>query len=75
MIRSATLSLVKPNWVMMKPGALLRITARDRVNTTSSAVTGLPDANFRPGAMWNVVVKPSGEVSQRSAVSGMISFS
>ncbi len=49
LIRSFTLSLVKPNWVRMKAGVLSSSTARCSENTTSSAVSGLPDANLSPG--------------------------
>ena len=42
----------------------------DSENTTSSAVTGLPEANFRPAARWNVVVRPSADVSHFSASTG-----
>ena len=69
----------------MNAGALFIATTRVRVNTTSSAVTGLPDANLRPAFNLNVVVSPSLDVSHRSAssgrmlvgslVSGLISFS
>ena len=66
-MRSATLAGVKPNWLMMKAGDLFRMTARWSVKAASSAVTGLPDANLRPGRRWNVVVRPSALVSHRSA--------
>ncbi len=55
LILSLTLSLVKPNWVRMNAGVLSSSTARCSENTTSSAVSGLPDANLRPGFSSNAV--------------------
>jgi hypothetical protein len=59
LMRSLTLSLVKPNCVRMKAGVLSSSTARCSDQATSSAVTGLPLANFRPGLSSKLKVRPS----------------
>ena len=71
-MRACTLSGVNPNWPMMKPGALFRITARCNENAASSAVTGAPEAKRRPAARVNVQVRPSSLLVQRSASCGSI---
>ena len=48
LMRAVALSLLKPNWVRMKPGALSMITARCSDHSTSCAVMRLPEANLRP---------------------------
>ena len=53
----------------MKAGDLSRMTARWSENTTSSAVIGLPEANFLPWRILKVKVLPSGETVQDSATS------
>ena len=59
LMRSLTLSLLKPNCVRMKAGDLSSSTARCSENTTSSAVMALPEANFSPGRNSKVKVRPS----------------
>ncbi len=71
-MRSATLSRVKPNWLMMKAGDLFMITARRSDHAASSAVTGLPDAKRGPWRRWKVNMRPSAATSQRSASSPVI---
>ena len=56
----STLSALKPNWVMMKPGVLLSLTTRCRLNAASFAVTGLPESNFASRCSLKVKVRPSG---------------
>ncbi|MNL49025.1 hypothetical protein D3C87_1719280 [compost metagenome] len=51
---SVTLSPLRPNWVRMKAGLLSSLTARSNDQATSAAVTGLPEANFRPDFSLNV---------------------
>ena len=58
------LSGVKPNWVMMKEGVFSIATARRSENSTSRAVTGLPDWNVSPSRILKVMVLPSSETSQ-----------
>jgi len=70
LIISSTFSGVKPNCVRMKLGVLLSFTARWSDHATSSARIGLPEANLRPCAMVKVMVLPSSETSQLSAISG-----
>lgn len=45
---SLTLSPLRPNCVSRNAGDLSSLTARSKENATSSAVIGLPEANFRP---------------------------
>ena len=39
----STFSGVQPNWLKMKPGVLFSLITRVSENTTSAAVTGLPE--------------------------------
>ena len=66
-IISSTLSAVKPNWVRMKAGDLSSLTARCSENTTSSAVSGLPEAKLIPSRILKWMVLPSSDTSQLSA--------
>jgi hypothetical protein len=50
--RWSTVSLLRPNWVRMKAGVLLSLTARASEKTTSSAVSGLPEWNLR---FWRIL--------------------
>jgi hypothetical protein len=54
LIVSLAFSFLKPNCVRMKPGDLLRMTARCSDQAASSAVIGFPEANLRPFLILNV---------------------
>ena len=69
-MRSLMLSLLKPNCVRMKAGDLSSSTARCSENTTSSAVIGLPEANFIPARNSKLKVLPSALTVQPLARSG-----
>jgi hypothetical protein len=66
------LSALKPNWVMMKPGVLLSLTTRCRLNAASFAVSGLPESNFASRFSLKVKVRPSGLTVHFSARSASI---
>ncbi len=57
--RFSTLSADQPSWVKMKAGVRLSLITRCSENATSSARTGLPEWNLRPGRIFNVMVRPS----------------
>ena len=59
----STLSALKPNWVMMKPGVLFSFTTRCRLKAASCAVTGLPESNLASRRSLKVKVRPSGLTS------------
>src|SRR5215472_11293218 len=69
-INCATLSLLKPNWVRMKPGVRFNIMARWSENSASAEVRGFPDAKGASFVRWKVNILPSDETSQDSARSG-----
>ena len=54
LIRSFTLPLSQPSWVKRKPEVLFMITTRCSDQAQSSAVTGLPEWNFRPARILKV---------------------
>ena len=64
---SSTFSGVQPNCVTMNDGVFFSLTTRRSENTTSSAVTGLPEWNVSPGRMVNVMTLPPSPISQLSA--------
>ena len=47
LMRTGAVSLLKPNWLRMKPGALFMIAARWNDQAASSAVIRAPEANLR----------------------------
>ena len=64
---SSTLSGVQPNWVKMKAGVLSSLITRVSENTTSAAVSGLPEWKVWSGRMCRMIVWPSSAMSQLSA--------
>ena len=58
---------VQPNWVKMNAGVLFSLITRPSENTTSAAVTGLPEWKVWPGRMCRMMVWPSSAMSQLSA--------
>lgn len=67
----AALSAVKP-WVFRNEAcARFSVISRFSDQTTSSAVTGFPEAKVAPSRRWKVIVDPSAAMSQLSARSGL----